>query len=396
MRSFQDIVIGEQAKVRHTVTAQDVHNFATLTGDDNRLHVDAEFAATTQFARPVAHGMLGASFISTLIGTKLPGDGALWHRQTLDFLRPVFVDDRLTVTAVVTAKQSRTRTIVLDIVIRNQQRQVVTRGEAHVKLLELRSTDTLEAKVPGVEVGGIVVFGGSGGIGAAVAEKAVQHGYAVAVHCHNSRSSAETLTTRIKQQKGTAIVVEADVRSEEEMQEAAMEAATRLGGLKGLVYSVTGSLDSTDINDLTWADFQKTLDVELRGAWNAVHAVLPHLKEAGGGSIVLLTTQAVDTPNADWIPYITAKAAVEGLARSLAIALAPYSIRVNLVAPGMTETSLIAGIPSIARTRVQATAPLKRLATPADVAGAVVWLLSQDSRYCTGETIRINGGQVMR
>jgi 3-oxoacyl-[acyl-carrier protein] reductase len=193
-----------------------------------------------------------------------------------------------------------------------------------------------------------------------------------------------------------AIVVEADVRSEEEMHEAAAVAASRLGGLRGLVYSVTGSLDSTDMNDLAWEDFQKVLDVELRGAWNAVHAVLPHLKAAGSGSIVFLTTQAVDTPNADWIPYITAKAAVEGLARSLAMALAPYSIRVNLVAPGMTETSLIAGIPSIARTRVQATAPLKRLATPADVAGAVAWLLSPDSTYCTGETIRINGGQVMR
>ena len=78
MSRFDEIKVGDVAELEHTVTKQDIERFVELTGDDNRLHIDAEYAAKTSFKKPVAHGMLGASFISTIIGTKLPGDGALW------------------------------------------------------------------------------------------------------------------------------------------------------------------------------------------------------------------------------------------------------------------------------------------------------------------------------
>ncbi|MBE0644913.1 MAG: SDR family oxidoreductase [Bacteroidetes bacterium] len=396
MRAFIDIALGEKATVKHLLTEEDVRRFTSLTGDDNRLHVDPTFAAGTTFSRPVVHGMLGASFISTLIGTKLPGDGALWHRQTLEFIRPVFVGDRLTVTAVVTAKQSRSRTIILDVVIRNQRRQVVTKGEAHVRVLEQNRKAEVSAVSSNEVKGGVFIAGGSGGIGSVTAKLLASREFPVALHYHGAMSETMDIIDDIRKKGGTAVSVTADVRSQKEVLYAITQAEARLGSLSSLVYSVTGPLESPEFDVLDWSDFEQSLAIEVHGAWNAVRAILPIFRRNGGGSIVFISSQVVDAPNADWMPYITAKAALEGFARSLALALAPDHIRVNIVAPGMTDTALIAGLPSIARTRVQSTAPLRRLADARDVAGAIAFLLSDDAAYCTGETIRVNGGQVMR
>lgn len=396
MRSFESITLGETAKIRHTITDVDVRRFSELSGDDNRLHVDKDFASKTQFARPVAHGMLGVSFISTVIGTKLPGDGALWHKQTLEFLRPVFIGDTITVTAVVTEKHVRTRSIVLDVHIRNHKRQVVTRGQAWVKLLEERHEERPLIDAHASDCGPVLILGGSGGIGSAVARNLASSGYPVAIHYHRHAERALHLAEEIRAIGGTAITVSADCTDASQLMDAVNVVQQRLGGLLGLVFAVTSPLEFPDIAELSWSEMEQSLRIDVLGAWNAIQSALPLMKSQGKGSIVVLSSQAVDTPNADWLPYITAKAALEGMARTMAVALAPSGIRVNIVAPGMTNTALIAGLPSLARMRVQSNAPLKRLADPHDVAQAVAFLVSESSSYITGETLRVNGGQVMR
>ncbi len=133
---YEDIYVGQKESLRHKVTQADIEKFVDLSGDDNKLHVNKEFAAKTSFKKPVVHGMIGASFISTIIGTKIPGDGALWFSQTLEFLLPVRIGDEINVIAEVTKKIDRDRTIELNIEIQNQNRQVVTRGISKVKVLQ--------------------------------------------------------------------------------------------------------------------------------------------------------------------------------------------------------------------------------------------------------------------
>lgn len=86
MGNLDEINVGDSAEIDHMVTQKDIDRFLELTGDDKRLHVDAAYPRTTRFKQPVVHGMLGASLISTIIGTKLQGDGALWFAQRLEFL----------------------------------------------------------------------------------------------------------------------------------------------------------------------------------------------------------------------------------------------------------------------------------------------------------------------
>src|SRR5436853_70794 len=124
--------VGDFAEIKHRVTDDDVAQFVRLTGDDNKLHVDKGFAAQTALKQPVVHGMLGASFISTVIGTKLPGDGALWFAQNLEFLLPVRVGDEITVRAEVTKVVESQQLLELKTEIFNQHKQKVTTGSAKV------------------------------------------------------------------------------------------------------------------------------------------------------------------------------------------------------------------------------------------------------------------------
>jgi 3-oxoacyl-[acyl-carrier protein] reductase len=120
MTRFDEIHIGDTAEIIHTITEKDIERFVELTGDDNKIHIDKAYAGKTSFKKPVAHGMLSAAFISTIIGTKIPGDGALWYTQSLEFLLPVRVNDIITVCAEVTGKIDRTKTIELRTDIYNQ------------------------------------------------------------------------------------------------------------------------------------------------------------------------------------------------------------------------------------------------------------------------------------
>jgi 3-hydroxybutyryl-CoA dehydratase len=100
---LEDLEIGQTAELRRTVTAQDIDAFAAVTGDDNPVHLDEAYAAGTQFKGRIAHGMLSASYISAVLGTRLPGPGAIYVSQTLSFRRPVRIGDEVSAAAKVTA-----------------------------------------------------------------------------------------------------------------------------------------------------------------------------------------------------------------------------------------------------------------------------------------------------
>jgi 3-hydroxybutyryl-CoA dehydratase len=100
---FEDLAIGDRAEIVSTVTEQTIQKFAEVSGDDNPIHLDATYAATTQFGERIAHGMLSASFISAVIGTRLPGPGCIYLSQSLRFKRPVKIGDVVTATATITA-----------------------------------------------------------------------------------------------------------------------------------------------------------------------------------------------------------------------------------------------------------------------------------------------------
>ena len=122
--------LGESSRLSRTVTAEVVDAFARVSTDDNPLHLDETYAATTRFGKRVAHGMVAASYISAMMGTQFPGHGAIYMSQSLKFTRPVFIDDVLEVVATVTAYDPERTVVTLATVVTNQHGKTVLAGEA--------------------------------------------------------------------------------------------------------------------------------------------------------------------------------------------------------------------------------------------------------------------------
>lgn len=394
MKNFESINVGDKAELTHKITRSDVEKFVDLTGDDNKLHVDKEYASKTIFKKPVAHGMLGASFISTIIGTKLPGDGALWFAQNIEFLLPVRIGDEITIKAEVIEKIERTQTIKLSTEIFNQYNQKVTTGTAKVKIIEqIQSPHKKESYVDKRKV--VLIIGGTGGIGRAACLQLAKDGFDVAIHYHRNKELAEKIKDQIIALGLKAIIVNADITDFAQVKEMITTIIRKLNTITVVTNCSTLSVPSIKFKDLTWNIIQEHFDLNIKGAFNILKCVVPIMEENKYGKLINITTQAIEKPTSEWLHYITAKSALNGFTKALAVELAPKGIRINLVSPGMTDTELIANVPEKVRLLTAIQTPLRRIATPEDIAGAISFLASDKSDFLTGETIRVNGGQIM-
>ena len=392
---YDDIYIGQKEVLRHKVTQADIDKFVDLSGDDNKLHVDKDFAAKTSFRKPVVHGMIGASFISTIIGTRIPGDGALWFSQTLEFLLPVRVGDEISVIAEVTKKNDKERIIELNIEIQNQNRQVVTRGTSKVKVLEElveAAEQTLKEQVQKTAL----VVGATGGIGSAVALQLGLDGYNVVLHYNKNRDKALSLKKDIeKDGKSKAVALSADINRDEDISDLIDQAMRLFGRIDCFVNCASAPIPYISFADLKWDDFLSQLNLNIKVNTAFLQRLIPQMVERKSGKIILIGSQVADKPVKKWTHYTAAKSALEGFAKSLAEEFSPSGINVNVVSPGLVSTDLTADIPEKMKLLSAMQTPLRRLCTAEDVAGAVSFLASDKAGYLSGEVIRVNGGQVM-
>jgi 3-oxoacyl-[acyl-carrier protein] reductase len=393
---FSDVQEGDSASLVKSITEADVRKFVELTGDDNPLHVDSDYANRTPFKEVVVHGMLGASFISTVIGTKLPGPGALWVSQSFEFSLPVRLGDTLTVACKVLRKHSRDRLLELEMRITNQHGQTVLQGNGKVKLLEQQRAP---ADTPQTARKVAIVTGGAGGIGWSICEQLVTEGYSVVVNYLHSRDRAEALARELNNLEpagARAVAVQADVSTAEGCALLSDAAQRHFDGVSALVNAASPRIIAKPLVEMDWGDMQQHLDVQLKSAFLTIQAAVPAMVANGGGRIVSITSESVDgTPVNGWTAYATAKGALTTMSRYLAAELGPHGITVNCVSPGMTDTRFISGISEKQQLMAARQKPLRRLGTPADTAAAVAFLLSERAAYITGQILNVNGGGTM-
>jgi 3-hydroxybutyryl-CoA dehydratase len=130
--TMEDLSVGDVAEVAYTVTVETIREFVTASGDDNPIHSDAAFAAGTRFGRVIAPGMLTGSFVSSVIGTRLPGPGTIYLSQNFRFLRPVYVGDRVTARVEVVERVAERSRLRLRTTCVNQSGELLLEGEAWV------------------------------------------------------------------------------------------------------------------------------------------------------------------------------------------------------------------------------------------------------------------------
>ena len=233
-----------------------------------------------------------------------------------------------------------------------------------------------------------IVTGGRLGIGRGIADLLAARGATVVIV---NRESAPDVAAAIG---NGAISIAADVADEKGWAGVAAQVERQFGRVDILVHAA-GIYPMATLEQMTPAEWRRVMAVNLDSHVLGARAIVPLMRKAGGGSIVAIGSDAVGMvtpPGMGFSHYITSKLGVVGLVRALASELAADNIIVNVVHPGITDTEGASGMPNEQKAQVYMMQAIKRLGTPADIAGPVAFLTSDDARFVTGQTLVVDGG----
>jgi NAD(P)-dependent dehydrogenase (short-subunit alcohol dehydrogenase family) len=242
----------------------------------------------------------------------------------------------------------------------------------------------------------LVVTGGSRGIGAAVASLAGGHGYAVAVAYQSAEGQAADIVETIAQAGGTAAAFQVDVANPDSVERLFIAVEQTLGKPSALVNSAGSTGGAGPILDLTPPMLQSIVATNLLGTIYCTQAAASRMARSSGGSggaIVNLSSEAARFGGNRLAAYAAAKAGVNTFTVAVARELAAEGIRVNAVSPGVIATDQHAGNDPQRTVNLLASIPLGRMGTAAEVAQAILWLLSDEAGYVTGSVLSIHGGR---
>lgn len=247
----------------------------------------------------------------------------------------------------------------------------------------------------------ILVTGASRGIGAAIAKAFAAEGGIVIVNYRTNEAAAEAVVAECRALGGDALAIAADVTSAEAVAAMAARIAEEVGRLDVVVNNAFAPYRFDPDNrsrfwETPWEAYEQQFEGAVKAAYTVSRAMLPLLQRRSGGAIVNLASDLVTRPSIPYHDYTTAKAALVGFSRNLAAELGPLGIRVNCVAPGLVyPTQASADTPEEVREMLIAQTPLRRIATPEDIAGPALFLASDWSRFVTGQVLHVDGGLVM-
>lgn len=236
-----------------------------------------------------------------------------------------------------------------------------------------------------------IITGGSRGIGFATADAFLREGAKVILTA-SSQESADAAAEKLKEKYPDSIIagISPNLAKLSSVREAFIEATSKYGCVDILVNNA-GLSESTPFTEYTEEDFDRVMDLNVKGVFNATRAASECMIARGNGVILSTSSMVSISGQASGIAYPTSKFAVNGLTVSLARELGPKGIRVNAVAPGITETDMMKAVPKEVIEPLIAQIPLRRLGQPEDIANAFVFLASDEASYITGVVLSVDG-----
>jgi len=248
----------------------------------------------------------------------------------------------------------------------------------------------------------ILITGASRGIGAAIARAFAAEGGFVVVNYLRNAAAADEVVAQCKAAGGDAWALRADVNDPAQVQAMVAQVQAELGRIDVLVNNAFAPYrfdpqQRKRFWETPWDDYQSQIDGAVRASYNVIQAVLPGMRQRAQGCIINMASDLVERPVVAYHDYSTAKSALVGFSRNLAAELGPLGIRVNCVAPGLVyPTDASRSTKEDVKEAIVAQTPLRRIARPEDVAGPVLFLASDWSRFVTGQVLMVDGGLVMK
>ena len=238
-----------------------------------------------------------------------------------------------------------------------------------------------------------LVIGGSGAIGSSAIASLVQDGFTVWGTYFKDKTNADAVAA--KHPKAVSFVA-MDCSQENSVTSAMQEIYSETKTLDVILFSVTPPLKYSAFANASWDSYKLQFETQVKGLFLLAKNLHPQIQSNYKTKIIVILTEfCVGKPTAGISDYATAKYALLGLSKILAVELSKYKTTVNMISPGMTETDLLSHLPPKALELAAMSNPLKRIAQPQDVAGVVSFLASEKSDYLNGANILVNGGGVM-
>ncbi len=241
-----------------------------------------------------------------------------------------------------------------------------------------------------------LVTGGSRGIGKAVVLLLASHGAKIVVNYVSDEASAAATVEEARSQGGEAVAIQADVSTLAEGERVVKETVERFQRVDFLICNA-GIWEGAAVESIPEELWDRTMDINLKGAWSVCRAATPVMKQQKFGRVVLVSSTAGQRGEAFYSNYAASKGGQIAFTKSLSSELAPSGINVNCVAPGWVETDMTKDVFSdnANREAILKTIPAGRVATPEDIAGPIVFLCSKWADNITGEVLNVNGGSVL-
>lgn len=240
----------------------------------------------------------------------------------------------------------------------------------------------------------VFVTGGSRGIGKAISLKYAENGYNVVINYVSTNTDIEKLEKEFKEKGAESLILKADVSKVEEVENVVNKAIERFGKIDVLVNNAGVTKDGLLLR-MKEEDFDKVIEINLKGTFITTKSVLPYMMKKRDGKIINLSSVVGVTGNAGQCNYAASKAGIIGFTKSAAKELASRNIRVNAVAPGFIDTDMTSVLGEDIKENINSQIPMRRMGISREIANVVYFLGSDESSYITGQVINVDGGMVM-
>jgi 3-oxoacyl-[acyl-carrier protein] reductase len=236
-----------------------------------------------------------------------------------------------------------------------------------------------------------LVTGSSRGIGRGIAEDLGDHGARVVVNYRSSEAAAHEVVDGIEDDGGTAIAAQGDVSDYDEMEALQAQIHDAFGEVDVLVNNAGITVDKK-FDNMTRSDWERVIDVNLGGVYNATHCFWDDIKQSETGRLINISSVVGQQGNYGQANYATTKSGLFGFTRTIALELASGGSTANCVAPGFVATDMLDEVPERVQEKILRRIPLDRFATIEDIAPVVRFIASEEASYMTGQVIGVNGG----
>jgi 3-oxoacyl-[acyl-carrier protein] reductase len=388
------IFVGKETVIKKKIIKKDIINFSKLSGDTNPIHINQNYAKKMGFGKLVAHGMLTESFISSIIGNKLPGPGSLWAEKQIKFLKIVRENDIITFKSKITEIHEKNNLAVIDIKAYNQFKElvfdslnkVILSQDIKIKALKKNNQIFVKKKLIKVKKKLAIILGASGGIGIAVTNKLLKKKFNVIALYRSDNTELKKLSKIHK----NLHLHNLDLNNKSSMIK--FIKIIKKNYPTHFINCYSPKIYPVNFEKITNEDFDHYFDKSLKNIFLLIKECVKRFKIIGRGNIIDITSVFIKLPEINFLPYITFKGSMTALIKSLSVELAAHNIRANSVMAGVTDTQQISDMSKKQKLLIAAKTPLQRIAMPSDIADAIYFLTSKESKFITGSTIDVNGG----